>query len=1035
MELERYGGTVEKFIGDAVMAVFGAPTAREDDPERAVRAALAVRDAMAEMNDADAARDLHVRIGITTGETLVRLDARPERGEGMAVGDVVNTAARLQSAAPTDSVLVDETTYRATERSIEHRVADPVVAKGKAEPIPAFEAVQARARYGVDVRQIGSTPLIGRERELAALRAGLDRARTTREPQLVTLVGVPGIGKSRLVYELFQGLEAEPDLITWRQGRSLPYGEGVSYWALAEMVKAQAGILETDTEAEVATKLREAVADAVRDEREAVWVERNLRPLVGLATDAELGGDRRAEAFSAWRRFFESMAESGPLVLVFEDLHFADDGLLDFVDYLVDWAADVPLLVVGTARPELLVRRPGHGGTGSNALTLSLSALSDTETARIVHALLGQAVLPADLQERLLARAEGNPLYAEEFARLVAEGRRPDELPETVQGIIAARIDGLAAEEKAVLQDASVVGKVFWLGAVAALGDAERWAIEERLRALERKEFIRRERRGSMAGETEYAFRHLLVRDVASGQIPRAERAGRHVRAAEWIEGLGRPEDHAEMLAHHYLSALELSRAAGQDVSGFGNRAHRALRDAGDRASGLYAFGPAARFYGEALATADGADPELSFCHAEALFRVGDEGARSALEEARTALAASGSNERAAEADALLADAWWHRVDRDRCFQHLERAEQAVRERPPSHAKSRVLSQVARYHALAGHPAAAIAAGTEALTIAEQLGLDEVRANALNSIGVAEHYAGDTSAAISDLEQSIEIALAINSPVAARSVNNLSAVMWAGAGNLGEALRLRRESIRLAEQFGLLSLLPVGESTLVVYLYSAGLWDEALELAERLIAEAEREPHVGESYARRMRALIRHARGNDAGVLDDASRALEVAHAAKDPGVLIPALSTWLRLSAEHGLAHEIERTVEELLEALSGKISSADALAIDAVLVAPGSPYAADLRRALEPFRDSPWSVGDRALLEDRYGDAAAALAEMGNVVDEAFVRLRAAEQHAAAGRRVEANAELERALAVYRSIGATRYIRQGEALLAASA
>ncbi len=292
----------------------------------------------------------------------------------------------------------------------------------------------------------------------------------------MTIVGVPGIGKSRLVFELFRGLHAEPELTTWRQGRSLPYGEGVSYWALAEIVKAQAGILDTDDEAEVAAKLARAVADVVAEEREAEWVERNLRPLVGLGAESELGADRRGEAFSAWRRFFEAMAETRPLVLVFEDLHFADDGLLDFVDYLVEWATGVPLLAIGTSRPELLARRPGWGGGKANALTLSLSSLSDTETAQIVHALLDQAVLPADLQQRLLERAEGNPLYAEEFARLVAEGRQPEELPETVQGIVAARLDALTPEEKQALQDAAIVGKVFWLGAVAHLSRSEPWA-------------------------------------------------------------------------------------------------------------------------------------------------------------------------------------------------------------------------------------------------------------------------------------------------------------------------------------------------------------------------------------------------------------------------------------------------------------------------------------------------------------------------------------------------------------------------------
>ena len=381
-ELERFGGTVEKFIGDAVVAFFGAPVAHEDDPERAVRAALAIREWAQEEGD------LQVRVGITTGEALVALGARPSAGEGMAAGDVVNTAARLQAAAPPNGIVVDATTFRATERTIDYGDRRDIAAKGKAAPVPVWQARDAKARFGVDVRQIGRTPLVGREQELQALVAALDRARRGREPQLVTLVGVPGIGKSRLVWELFQRLEQGPELVRWRQGRSFPYGDGVSYWALGEMVKAQAGVLETDDATRAGEKLREAVAALISDPGDVLWVERNLRPLVGLDAGGEAGADRRGEAFAAWRRFFEALADQRPLVLVFEDLHFADDGLLDFVDHLADWSTGVPLLIVGTARPELLARRPGWGGGKPHALTLSLSSLSDEETALLVHALL-----------------------------------------------------------------------------------------------------------------------------------------------------------------------------------------------------------------------------------------------------------------------------------------------------------------------------------------------------------------------------------------------------------------------------------------------------------------------------------------------------------------------------------------------------------------------------------------------------------------------------------------------------------------------
>jgi len=296
----------------------------------------------------------------------------------------------------------------------------------------------------------------------------LERVKRESSPQLVTLVGVPGIGKSRLVAELSEVIEREPELITWRQGRSLPYGEGVAFWAFAEMVKAQAGVLSSDTEEVAGQKLHDAVA-AVVEEADAAWVEARLQPLLGLGQRAE----DRDESFGAWRRFVEALADRRPTVLIFEDLHWADDDLLDFVDYLVDWATGVPLLVVGTARPELLDRRPGWGGGKRNAITVSLAPLDDLETAKLIAGLLDRPVLPAETQEQLLERAGGNPLYAEQFARMLAERGEAGELPETVQGIIAARLDALAPEEKALLQDASVIGKLFWTGALEAVSGIE----------------------------------------------------------------------------------------------------------------------------------------------------------------------------------------------------------------------------------------------------------------------------------------------------------------------------------------------------------------------------------------------------------------------------------------------------------------------------------------------------------------------------------------------------------------------------------
>jgi class 3 adenylate cyclase/tetratricopeptide (TPR) repeat protein len=610
--LEHHGGTVEKFIGDAVMALFGAPVAHEDDPERALRAALAIRDALADDGD------LEVRIGITTGEALVALGARPEAGEGVASGDVVNTASRLQAAAPVGGILVDEMTYRATERAVEYRDEAPVLAKGKAEPVRVWQVL--RARSGTDLERPSGATLVGRTQELTLLLDTLARVKREREPQLITLVGVPGIGKSRLVFELFEELERRSELVYWRHGRSPPYGEGVTFWALGEMVKAHAGILESDRPEQAEEKLRGAVAAAISERAEAAWVGRHLRPLAGIETEDFGTGDRRSEAFAAWRRFLEALAEERPLVLVFEDLHWADDALLDFIDHLVDWASGVPMFVVATTRPELLARRPGWGGGRVNSATTLLAPLSDGETAALVRALLVRSELPAQAEAELLERAGGNPLYAEEFARMLTD--RPAELalPESVHGLIAARLDALPREEKDLLQDAAVLGKVFWLGALGG----ERWRLEESLHSLARKEFVRRERRSSVAGEAEYTFRHALIREVAYEQIPKSQRAAKHRSTAEWIESLGRREDHAEMLAHHYVQALEYAGESDEGRDQVAERAVGALQGAGDRALALNAYPAAARLYETALEALDLADASDEEMRCELLLALGE---------------------------------------------------------------------------------------------------------------------------------------------------------------------------------------------------------------------------------------------------------------------------------------------------------------------------------------------------------------------------------------------------------------------------
>jgi predicted ATPase/class 3 adenylate cyclase len=1056
-ELERRGGTVEKFIGDAVMALFGAPVAHEDDPERAVRAALAIRDGIAELNEADPKLELQVRIAVNTGEALVSLGAQPSEGEGMASGDVVNTTARLQSSAPVNGILVGETTYRATERAIEYREAEPVAAKGKAERVKVWEVLEPRARYGVDIGLRGRVPLVGRAQELDVLLDALSRARTEGASQLVTLVGVPGIGKSRLVVELSAAVDELPELIFWRQGRSLPYGEGVTFWALADIVKAQAGILETDSAEAALEKLRRAVQDAVADPGEAEWIESQLRPLVGLEDEAQPGADRQAEAFGAWRRFFEHLAERSPLVLVFEDMHWADDGLLDFVDDLVEWASAVPLLVVCIARPELLTRRPGWGGGKPNATTLSLSPLTRDDTARLVAALLEQAVLPADLQAALLARAEGNPLYAEEYVRMLQDRgflRRDDgawrfeasedlPLPESVQGIVAARLDSLSPEEKALAQDAAVIGKVFWAGAVAAVGGADRGAVEERLHTLSRKEFVRRERRSSVAGEEQYIFLHVLVRDVAYGQIPRGSRSIKHRAAAEWIASLStdRSEDRAEMLAHHYLSALELARASGHDASELAEAARLALREAGDRAFALHAFAAAARFYAAALELWPPDSPErpkLLFELGRARY-YGEEEGEAELEEAAAALVALGDPETAAEAETFLGNLLGNRGEREREHRHLDRATELVAEVPTSRSKARTLAALAASQMMAGRMDEALGAGREALVMAEELGLQDVRANALGTVGLGLVDAGDLQG-IAHLEAALAISLENNLIETARAHLVLAEAVSNYLGDIRRAAELRAEGLDVATRFGLVHHIRFLQGERVVIHYWTGAWDEALRLGDEMLSESEASaPGYMDVQVRQVKSRIGLARGYP-GAVEEASETLELARAMGDPQVLYPALAFSARSLLHAGRTAEAEATADELLalwaaapaSVLQSNLQSFVDLAWVLSTLGRGPELLLPARSAR---LQTKWIEAALAIAEGNFERAAEIYAETGSLPDEAYARLKAAEALITSARRIEGDRELQRALAFYRSVDAQAFLSEAETLLAKTA
>jgi class 3 adenylate cyclase/tetratricopeptide (TPR) repeat protein len=984
-EIENYGGTVEKYIGDAVMAVFGAPVAHEDDPERAVLAALAIREAIGELNLEDPGLGLHIRIGITTGEVLVRLESRPERGEAIAAGDIVNTASRLQGAAPVDGILVDEATRRASERVVEYREADSIPAKGKSQPVPVWEAVTRIGRFGVDIAFQGRAPLVGRDNELAILRDAVTRVQRERTTQLVTLVGLPGIGKSRLLWELYQSVHTDPDaLVTWRQGRSLPYGEGVAYWAVAEITKSHAGILESDDARIAEAKLRAAVAGVLGESSETGWVVRHLRPLAGLPGGKEPGPRGRAEAFAAWRRFFEALAEQRPLILVFEDLQWADDDLLDFVDDLAEWTSGVPLLIVCSTRPELFDRRPAWSGGKRNATTISLSPLSDSQTSALLASLVEDEPVSDAQRRELLARAGGNPLYAEEYVRMLTQAEHELPLPESVQGIIAARLDTLAPDEKGLIQAAAIVGKVFWPGPLVTMLDVEREDAEWGLHTLERKEFVRRERRSSIAGETAYVFRHVLVRDVASNQIPRGRRANLHRLAAEWIESLSgdRPEDLADMVAYHYSRALDLTRSTNGDERELVDRARTALREAGDRSFALNAFPPAARFYREALDLWPDADvqrPHLLLAYGRALFHAEGAG-MNPLSEAAEELLDAGAREASSEAEIMLGELYWLEGRPDDSLRHIESALELVEGETDAPARAAAEAALARFYTNLNDPERALPLGLDAVRQAEKLGLDELRVDTLTTLGVARTMLGDLGG-LDDLRQSVEAAEVLNLAEVVRASANLAS-MLVHHGRLGEAFELYERGRVKARRFGDGRALRWLAIERMYEEYWRGDYEEALSSASSFLGDTDGTPTLPDAGARLVRGHVRLAIEDLEGALEDSAEALEFAREAKDLQNLLPAVALRARVLAVVRRGEEAEGLVAELSHLWAEYAYE------------PASFWTADLAFATLDLSlpleappkapGTPWLEAARALASGRLAEAAAAYRKIGSRPDE---------------------------------------------------
>jgi class 3 adenylate cyclase/tetratricopeptide (TPR) repeat protein len=912
-EIERYGGTVEKFVGDAVMAVFGAPVAHEDDPERAVRAGLRILDAIGELSE-DEDLELSVRAAVATGEAVVQLGALPGTGEGIATGDVINTAARLQGQAPVGRLVVNEQAYRATRQAIRYEELPAFELKGKGDPVPAWRAISATSRFGVDA-EAPTTPFVGRNRELRLLQDTFERMVGGSEIQLVTVTGEPGVGKTRLFAEFRVWVDDRPELVYWRQGRCLPYGDGITFWALGEVVKAHAGILESDGPAQADEKLGRTLTGV----DDAEWLRARLGPLVGLTGGGETD---REESFGAWQRFIESIAADRPLVILFEDLHWADDALLGFVERLVDWSSGLPILVLCTGRPELYESHPAWGGGKRNSTTVSLSPLSQEETARLVAALLDAAVLPAETQAALLEKAGGNPLYAEEYARLFLELGSAENLPlpDTVQGLIAARLDTLPPDRKALLQDAAVVGKVFWAGALESVGGRDGEAVREGLHQLARTELARPARLSSVEGQTEYSFSHALIRDVAYGQIPRSARAAKHEAAADWLEQMAgdRVADHADLLAHHTTEALTLASAAGQAADPeLELRAARYLVLAGDRALELDVGAAAAR-YRQALEIL----PVDSEHHGLTLMKLAEtaqahgrfEDARGYAEAAATELEGVGAARSAARAYSLLGNVYFQLGGADRMRAVLERSLELLEELPPGPDHVETYARMASLESMSGQsPRIGLEWAERAVALGEELGLRRDLVSAYQWRGLMRCELGDL-AGIEDLERGLAEALDLRQPLAIAAYVNLADQVWRQRGPAA-ALEIDREAIEIGNKRGGKPTWPMAESCWM--LYDLGEWEELLRVAEeiRQFEEAHGPAQPG-GIAGAYAALVLIQRGAIDESATIAANTLALARNIQDPQVLGPALVASALVEQAQGNGATAVSRVDEYREA-----------------------------------------------------------------------------------------------------------------------
>ncbi len=1053
--IERYGGTVEKFIGDAVMAVWGTPVAQEDDAERAVRAAIDLTEAVSALGREAGAPDLKARAGVLTGEAAVTLGATDQ---GMVAGDLVNTAARIQSAAQPGQVFVGETTRRATDAAIAYEDAGSHELKGKAEPMPLWRAARVVAKVGGGGRSEGlEAPFVGRERELRMLKELVHASAEEGRAHLVSVTGVAGIGKSRLGWEFYKYVDGLATSFRWHRGRCLAYGEGVTYWALAEMVRTRAGILEGEDPASSLPKLRQAVEESFDDPEERRFLEPRLAHLLGL--EDRTARDRE-DLFAAWRMFYERLADQMPTIMVFEDMQWADASLLDFIEYLMDWSRSHPLFVVTLSRPELTDRRP-NWGTGRGVTSLYLEPLSDEEMATLLDGLVPG--LPPDLRERILERAQGVPLYAIETVRmlldrglLVPEGGayRPAgeipglEVPETLHALIAARLDGLAPEERRLVQDASVLGKTFTRESLAAVSALPDDALQSLLASLVHKEVLSIQSDPLSPERGQYVFLQDLVKTVAYETLSRRDRKQRHLAVADHLElTWGADDDEiVEVVAAHLVDALSLAPDA-EDAQDIRARARDMVVRAAERAASLAAGEEALRYFSQAVELAD-EEEQRATLHERAgqmaTAAANVDAATTHLTEAMRLFHELGQEHAAARVSARLGDTDLQAGRLEEAVERLQRAYDVLSVEEPDEDLARVAAQLARIRFLRGEMELVGSPVERALDIAEKQWLPEIIAEALNTKSVIAIYLDHQEEAFALVRHALTVALENDVPAAAlRAYGNLAENMNR-RDRYEDALEMYREALAMARR--------VGHRAWETYLIEemsfsqsqSGRWDEAVAAWESL--EGRQAGDVLSGTFLSSLPDVFAARGDA-----DRIEALLAAfrHAAEGDDLQSRSIHVWAtgvlaEMEGDHRTALEAGRTAMEARRTLGmgfQGVKQGFALAVQAALALRDTDRAEEILElldALPPAQVFPFYQahrdrfrarlgilrGDDTAVEGHFKAAIGMFRELGMPFWMAVSLLEHAEWLASAGRSADAMAPASEARELFERLRATRWL-----------